>query len=99
MYPNKPVTGDEMKRGRVEIIHSMLSATQKAGGSIKPTHMLYKANLSHDAMKRYTQELIDSEMLEEVKEKSKKRYKITDKGYHFLSEYKRFSELADAFGI
>jgi len=88
-----------MKRSRVEIIHAMLSAAQKKGGTIKPTHLLYKANLSHDALKRYVQDLVDNGLMEEFILKGKKTYKITDKGHGFLAEYKRFSEMAEVFGI
>ena len=88
-----------MKRSRVEIIHAMLSATQKKGGTIKPTHLLYKANLSHDALKRYVEELIESGLMAETKQKGKKAYKITDKGHEFVAEYKRFQEMSEAFGI
>ena len=87
------------KRERVELIYDILHVVQQAGGSIKPTHLLYKANLSHDALKRYVQELITSEMLREGEKHGHKAYIITDKGFDFLAKYKQFQEFSDAFGI
>ncbi len=86
------------RRERTEVIFDILSTVQAKGGKIKPTHLLYKANLSHDALKRYVAELIQSEMLEEITA-GERAYKLTDKGYHFLSKYQQFKEFNDAFGI
>lgn len=88
-----------MKRSRVELIHDMLKAVEQKGGSIKRTHLLYKANLSHDALKRYLKELMDGEFVEETTIKKERRYVLTEKGYKFLQEYQRFQDFSDAFGI
>ena len=88
-----------MKRSKIAVIHDMLVVVQERGGSIKPTHLLYKANLSHDAMKRYVQELLDAKFLEERMESGKKIYALTEQGYQFLSEYKKFTAFAESFGI
>jgi len=91
--------GARMKRGKMEVIFDMLQVVHDKGGSIKPTHLLYKANLSHDAMKRYVTELMEKEFLEERTQKGKKVYALTDQGYKFLEEYRKFSQFAESFGI
>lgn len=88
-----------MKRGRMELLHDMLLATQQKGGKIKPTHLLYRANLSHDTMKQYLHELMEKGLLQEKDEKGKKVYHLTDKGNKFLEEYKKFSQFAETFGV
>lgn len=79
----------------------MLKAIQDKRGSIKPTHLLYKSNLSHDGLKRYISELQESGMLTEGEEEKtgKKRFVITDKGCKFLEEYNKVKAFTDSFGI
>lgn len=87
------------RRSKEEVIHDMLEAIQKKGGSIKPTHLLYKANLSHDALQKYLKELISAGLVKEVEDDGKKRYELLDAGHQFLEKYRRFKQFSDAFGI
>lgn len=87
------------RRGKLEMINDMLRAIQNKGGKIKPTHLLYKSNLSHSKMKEYVQELILKQMVEEVIDKDKKMFKITDKGYNFLMEFERIKSFSESFGL
>jgi len=89
------------RRERLDIIKDILEAIRDKGGNIKPTHLLYKSNLSHDSMKKYVSELMEKEMVlenEDLKTKEKK-YGITDKGLKFLSDYKQIKEFTDSFGF
>ena len=67
-----------MRRDRTSIIYDILKAVQEKGRRIKPTHLLYKSNLSHTRMKNYLAELMESGMIEEREEKGK-FYFLTDK--------------------
>ncbi|TKJ17712.1 hypothetical protein CEE44_04230 [Candidatus Woesearchaeota archaeon B3_Woes] len=89
----------EKRRGKLEIINDMLNSIKNKGGQIKPTHLLYKSNLSHSKMKVYLTELIEKEMVEEQMKKDKKVFAITDKGYEFLLEFERIKEFSDSFGL
>lgn len=87
------------RRSKLEIVGDILNSIQAKGGSIKPTHLLYKSNLSHDRMKLYVEELKSKGLIEETELKKKKMFSITDKGFDFLASYKKVKELEDAFGI
>ncbi|MBT4175005.1 hypothetical protein HOC80_00265 [archaeon] len=87
------------RREKLEIIKDILEAIRGKGGKIKPTHLLYKSNLSHDSMKRYVSELIEKEMMLEIQEKRSKNYSITDKGLKFLTSYQQIREFTDSFGF
>lgn len=89
------------KRDRLDIVNDILVAIMNKGGKIKPTHLLYKSNLSHEGMKKYISELKDKAMiLEEPEEKGKgKKFVITDRGFKFLEDYKKVKEFTQSFGF
>lgn len=87
------------KRTRLEILHDMLRATQNAGGTIKPTHLLYKSNLSHKKLEEFSRTLIERELLEVQETGEKRVFVLTDKGLKFLQEYKVIAEFTEAFGL
>jgi len=87
------------RRSKLDIVGDMLKSIEAKGGSIKPTHLLYKSNLSHERMKLYVDELKSKGLLEEKEEKGKKKFAITDKGFDFLASFRKVKELEEAFGI
>ena len=88
-----------MKRSQLEVIKDMLAAIQNKGGSIKPTHLLTKSNLSYKMMQKYLAMLFERNLVEEESVKGKKQYCLTKKGYEFLVEYQRLTRFKEAFGI
>ena len=88
-----------MRRTKLEIIHDVLRAIQEKGGKIKPTHLLYKSNLSHKKMVEYLDELHGKGFIEEHKAKDGKKIVLTDKGFSFLGEFKKIKEFTDSFGL
>ena len=88
------------RRDKLDIIGDILKAVQDKGGRIKPTHLLYKSNLSHEGMKRYIDELKMKLMLLEEEDKNQNKFfVITDKGLKFLQDYKKVREFTDSFGF
>jgi len=87
------------KRERLQIIHDILVTIQKNDGKVKPTHILYKANLSHQMLDEYLDELISKEFIVEKKIKSLKTYSLSDKGFKFLEKYGLITEFVDSFGL
>jgi len=92
------------RRSRLELVFDILQAIQNKGGMIKPTHLMYKSNLSHKLLSSYMDELIGKEMVEiiEVPAKKKKVNKmvaLTDKGSGFLAEFRKIREFTEAFGL
>ncbi len=88
-----------MKRAKTDIIFDMLRAMEAKGGKIKPTHLLYKSNLSHQRMKLYLDELKQKEMIKDAQDSGKLVYEITDKGRWFLQNFKQMKAFTEAFGL
>lgn len=87
------------RRSKLEIMKDLLSSIQDKGGKIKPTHLLYKSNLSHALMKKYIITLTEKGLMNEVKGKKGRLYSITDKGNKFLVEYRRIKEFSEMFDL
>lgn len=83
----------------MEIINDMLQAIVNKGGKIKPTHLLYKGNLSHTMMIEYVEELQKSGFLNEIPLGRGKLYEITENGREFLMKYKQIKEFQEGFGL
>jgi predicted transcriptional regulator len=87
------------KRDRLEVMHDMLAAIRDKGGNAKPTHIMYKSNLSHQMLTEYMAELLDKGLASERIEKGKKTYSLTDKGYSFLKDYSMIKGFVDSYGL
>jgi len=86
------------KRSKIDIIIDMLNCINEKG-EIKPTHLMYKSNLSHTQMKNYINEMIKKELIKEENEENKKKILMTEKGQKFLIESLRMKEFQRTFGL
>ncbi len=89
----------ERKRNRLEVIRDILQVIRDKNGRVKPTHILYKSNLSHTMMKEYIDELIDKKFIVEEKNGASRTYKLTNKGSNYLQEYGKIVGFMDSFGL
>lgn len=88
------------KRERLEIIHDILYVIRARGPNVKPTHILYKSNLSHQMLTEYLDELIEKGFInEKIDRNDKKTYECTEKGYNFLKDYDTIKSFMDSYGL
>jgi predicted transcriptional regulator len=88
-------------RSKMRILADMMRAIQSEGEEgLGPTKILYAANLSHDRLTQYLDELIEKDLIREVDPESENRvYVLTEKGREFLKEFVRIERFSEAFGI
>ncbi|MCB9361960.1 hypothetical protein H6504_00860 [Candidatus Woesearchaeota archaeon] len=88
------------KRERITIIYDILKAIQDKGGKARPTHILYKSNLSSQMLKDYLGELAKNDFVEEQEDGKGNRYfHLTQRGYKYLAEFGVISSFMQSFGI
>lgn len=87
------------KRTKLEIIKDILEVIRNKSGRIKPTHILYKSNLSHNMMEEYLEELKQKEFITEKPAGRSKTYFITEKGLNYLQKYHIIADFSESFGL
>jgi predicted transcriptional regulator len=87
------------RRSQLQIYADILRLIQKRGGLVKPTHILYGANLSHARLMKHLTWLIEKNFIMEDASSGHKMYRLTPKGKAFIGEFKKIEEFSDAFGV
>ena len=88
-----------LRRSKAQMLLDILASIQKENGKIKKTHLMYRANLTHERLKKYLETLLLNNFLEESKAGNQTFYTITEKGNKFLMEMRRLKKMSEAFGI
>ncbi len=86
------------KRDRLEIIHDIL-LTLREKGETKPTHILYRSNLSHQMLTEYLNELVEKGLVLQQDNKNHKTYALTEKAYQFLNEFESMRAFIESYGL
>lgn len=63
------------------------------------TDLCCKANLPYGRLKKLSQNLISSGLLNTIEYDGKNTFVITEKGKLYLEEYRRFSDITESFGL
>ena len=88
------------KRDHLEIIHDILLVLKDKRGRVKPTHILYKSNLSSQMLKDYLSELLQKRfIIENNEKKGRSTFTLTQKGYDFLNDYKAIKAFTESYGL
>jgi predicted transcriptional regulator len=87
----------KQKRESLQVIHDILKAIQT--GRVKPTHIMYKANLSHQMLEQYLKDLMEKNFVTEAKSPKGKTYALTDKGTGYLKEYRMILGFMESYGL
>jgi predicted transcriptional regulator len=88
------------RRSKLSILKDILKTIQSKGGKARPTHILYGANLSHDRLTRYLEQLEKEKFVKRsLAEEGGSYYEITKRGVEFLSGYNKMKDFFDAFGM
>jgi predicted transcriptional regulator len=87
------------RRTKMQIYIEILRNLQKSGGSMRKTHIVYKANLTHMRLKEYMDYLLAKEFIEEHVKGRETTFEITDRGEKFLVDMNKLKKLSDAFGV
>lgn len=87
------------KREKTDIIGDMLMSIQEKGGEIKPTHLMYKANLAHRQLRTYLDELVEKNLVRKIDRKDNEYIIITDEGLRFMQKLQEMKEFEKTFGF
>lgn len=86
------------KRDRLMIIHDILKSVQNSRSGAKPTHILYRSNLSSQMLREYLAELMEKGLIRQGPG-SRRYYVLTDKGHRFLQDFDIIRNFMESYGI
>ena len=79
---------------------TVLDSMNDAGiNGLTVTQIIQKSNLSHSRLQKLVCNLSSSGLVNKIQYEKKQTFVITEKGRLLLEEYKKFSDLAETFGL
>ncbi len=85
-------------RSQFRIYVDIMHVIQRENNEAKPTRILYGANLSHDRLIKYLDELKNLGVIQE-NGRDEKVYSLTQKGVEFMNNFRKIESFASAFGF
>ena len=85
-------------RSQLRIYLDIMHVIQRESNEAKPTRILYGANLSHDRLVKYLEELKTLGVIQESGTDDKV-YSLTQKGIEFVNNFRKVESFASAFGF
>ncbi len=85
-------------RSQFRIYVDIMHVIQRENNEAKPTRILYGANLSHDRLIKYLDELKNLGVIQESGT-DEKVYSLTQKGVEFMNNFRKVESFASAFGF
>ncbi len=87
-------------RNSLQIMTTVLDSMSDAGiNGLTVTQIIQKSNLSHSRLQKLVYNLSSSGLVNKIQYEKKQTFVITEKGRLLLEEYKKFSDLAETFGL
>jgi predicted transcriptional regulator len=86
-------------RTYIKIMANVLEATGMEPSGVGVSRLIRAANLSYGRLLQLLRDLVKGGLVETVSHQGITRYRITPAGERFLTEYKKFEELAESFGL
>ncbi len=85
-------------RSQLRIYVDIMYVIQRENNQAKPTRILYGANLSHDRLVKYLDQLKSLGVIQETVTDDK-AYCLTQKGIEFMNNFRKVESFASAFGF
>lgn len=86
-------------RSKLKIYADILITIDSQGGKARTTKLLYGANLPHDRLKEYLDQLLQRKLVQETRENEHSSYELTEAGVQFIHEFRHMEKFAEAFGF
>lgn len=87
-------------RTNARIVADLLSAAKESGkNGIRTTSLLSKANLPHTRLTKIVENLTGAGLIAKFEYDGRNTFVITGKGKQYLESYKKFSAIAESFGL
>ncbi len=87
-----------MYRNSYQITGNILENLTRTNGT-QVTILLRQSNLSYSRLTTFVNKLTQSGLINKIEVKGKYTFVITEKGRVYLDEYKKFSTIAESFGL
>ncbi|MEM2143684.1 MAG: winged helix-turn-helix domain-containing protein [Candidatus Thorarchaeota archaeon] len=87
-------------RSKMKIMADIMHAIGDCGEEgAMPTKILYAANLSHDRLTQYLDELVQKGLVLMLSSENGRVYRLSERGSEFLRAFDGIARFAEAFGI